>query len=64
MSEQKKLPMNEQNKLLKPDEMAAQLGVKLSWLLRMARQNKLPSIRLSPHVLRFDPVAVFAAVGN
>ncbi len=47
---------------------AAELGTLLRLsrekILTMARKGQIPSIRLSPKTIRFDPEAVAAAINN
>ncbi len=44
-------------RLVTADEMAEQLGIKKSWLLDMARQGRVPHVKLGRYV-RFMPAEV------
>lgn len=43
--------------LLAPDDAARALAVDASWLLKRARENAIPHVRLGKYV-RFDPAAI------
>lgn len=47
------------DELIDARTMAAQLSIKSSWLLEMARQGRVPCVRLGKYV-RFRPVDVLA----
>ena len=46
------------------EEMAERLQVKPSTIRKWSRQRKIPAVRISPKVVRFDPVAVMAALSD
>jgi excisionase family DNA binding protein len=50
--------------LLTAEEMAEVLNVRPSTVLLWARRNRIPAVRLSPKVVRFNKSAVLAAVGT
>jgi excisionase family DNA binding protein len=43
---------------LTADELAKKLRVKPDTVRELARRGKIPAIRISPKVIRFDPAAV------
>lgn len=43
---------------LTADELALKLRLAPDTVREMARRGKIPSIRISPKVIRFDPIAV------
>jgi excisionase family DNA binding protein len=45
-----------------PDEMARQLGVTKPKLLKLTRQGRIPSMKLGPKTIRFNPEKVKTAV--
>ena len=45
-------------KMLTPGEVATRLRVKKPTVLEMARRGRLPSIRLTARVIRFDETAI------
>jgi excisionase family DNA binding protein len=47
-----------------PGEVANWLRVQRRTVLKLARQDRLPSVRLSRKVLRFDQQAVETAIGR
>jgi len=49
---------------LPPRELAAALRLTADTVRRLARENRIPAIRLSPKVIRFDPAAVAAALAR
>ena len=46
------------NDYLTTPELAQRLRLSPETILQMVRDNKIPAIRLSPKVIRFDPQAV------
>ncbi len=43
---------------------AKMLGVKSGTILRLARDGTIPSVRITPRLVRFDPVAVRESLNN
>lgn len=54
--------MSEITQLVTAGEVAEILGVTVGTVRRWARAGRIPIIRLSPRVLRFDPEAVLSAL--
>ena len=50
--------------LLTAEKMAEILNVRPSTVLFWARRNRIPAVRLSPKIVRFNKAAVLAAVGT
>jgi excisionase family DNA binding protein len=49
-------------RLVNASAVAAALGVSRETVYRLARLDRLPSVRIGPRSVRFDPAAVAAAV--
>lgn len=47
-----------------PDEMARQLGITKPKLLKLTRQGRIPSMRLGPKTIRFNPEKVKASAAK
>jgi len=56
--------MNQKTELLTAEEMAERLRVKPDTVKAWARQGTIPKLKLSHKVIRFDPVAVVAALSK
>ncbi len=54
--------MHEATDLLTAHELAERLRVSPDTVLTWARRGEIPTLRLSPKVIRFDPRAVLAAL--
>ncbi len=54
--------MDEQTELLTAHELAERLRVSPETIRGWARHGLIPTLRLSPKVIRFDPQAVVAAL--
>lgn len=52
------------SELLTATELAERLKVRPETVKVWAREGRIPAVRLSPKVLRFDPVAVLAALNG
>ena len=52
-----------QRRLLNPEELGQLLGLKKLTILKWHRQGKIPSIKIAPRVVRFDPDKVLEAIG-
>ena len=46
------------------EELAERLHVKPSTIRKWSRQGKIPTVRISPKVVRFDPVEVMAILSK
>ncbi len=51
-------------KLETAEELARRLQVRPSTIRTWSRRGKIPAVRISPKVIRFDPVAVLAALAK
>ena len=51
-------------KLETAEELAQRLHLKPSTIRKWSRQGKIPAVRISPKVVRFDPIAVLAALSE
>jgi excisionase family DNA binding protein len=51
-------------KLLTPAQVATLLQVPRRSVVKMARQDRLPSVRLSPRLIRFDEAALQRAIAD
>lgn len=54
--------MNVNTELMTADELAKELRLRPETVKRMARDGKIPSLRISPKVLRFSMNAVLATL--
>ena len=50
------------SELLTPDELADRLHVRPSTVRRWAQEGRIPAVRLTPKVVRYDLAAVVAAM--
>lgn len=48
--------------LLTPEQMAEELDVGVQTILRWARENRIPSVRITPRTIRFDRPMVLDAL--
>ena len=46
------------------EELAKRLHVKPSTIRKWSRQGKIPTVRISPKVVRFDPVEVMTTLSE
>ncbi len=53
-----------EKKLETAEELAERLHLKPSTIRKWSRQGKIPAVRISPKVVRFDPAAVMAALSD
>ena len=51
-----------EKKLETAEELAERLHLKPNTIWKWSRQGKIPSVRISPKVIRFDPVAVMVSL--
>ena len=56
------MPSEESAELLTPEQLANALQTGADTVLRWARAGRIPSIRASSHVIRFNKSAVLAAL--
>ncbi len=53
-----------ERELLTAEELAARLRLRPSTVRRWARRRRIPAIRISPKVVRFDPSTVIDALAG
>jgi excisionase family DNA binding protein len=52
----------DRKRLLTPDELAKELGVERSTVLRLVRQRRIPAVKFTKKIVRFDRDAVLKAM--